>query len=252
MEHLHQLLKEQNLPTHTTQGILIATTSQVNGLKFVKELLYRIVNEHSLLLLSGGKTPKELYQQLAREELLTPGTVGQIDERYGDPFHENSNQKMISDTGLLQYFDSQKIPFYPILKKELRVNLSEKYDRTIRELLRIFQTSVGLCSIGSDGHTAGIAGNRKDFVNPMFESTRKNDFVSEFNDVHGIFKERISFTFTGLSQLHLLIVLVFGADKKTALELVFDEGPEVIIPARFYKRPDVAKKTLLITDQILD
>ncbi len=252
MEHIHKLLNNHNLPSYTKQGILIVTTSQVNGLKFTKELLYRIVDQQTLLFLSGGSTPKSLYKEIAQEERLYPGTVGQVDERYGNPNHENSNQKMISDSGLLDYFDTKKIPFYPMLKKDIRINLAKKYDKTLHDLLNIYSKSIGLCGIGADGHTAGIAGNRKDFANPMFESTRKNDFVSEFNDVHGIFKERISLTFTGLSKLDLLIVLVFGDDKRTALDLMFEDGSVEIVPARFYKRPEIAKKTLLITDQTLD
>lgn len=252
MEQVSTLLSNHNLPSYTKQGILIITTSQINGLKFAKELLYQVVDQQTLLLLSGGKTPKELYQQLAREEKLHPGTVGQVDERYGDPYHANSNEKMVADTGLLHYFEAHKIPFYPILSGDIRLNLSKKYDKTLRDLMSIFPERIGLCGIGADGHTAGIAGNRKDFVNPMFESTRKNDYVSDFNDVHGDFRERISLTFAGLAQLTLLIVLVFGDDKNTALDLTFTDGSEEMIPARFYKRPDIAKKTIFITDQILD
>ena len=64
-----------------------------------------------------------------------------------------------------------------------------------------------------------------------------------------MFKERITMTFLGLSMLDVFIVLVFGEDKKDALEKVFTEGPEEEVPGRFFKRPEIAKRTLLITDQ---
>jgi len=66
-----------------------------------------------------------------------------------------------------------------------------------------------------------------------------------------MFKERITMTFLGLSMLDILIVLVFGNEKQNALKLLFSEGSEEEIPSRFYQRPDIAKKTLLITDQQL-
>jgi 6-phosphogluconolactonase/glucosamine-6-phosphate isomerase/deaminase len=47
----------------------------------------------------------------------------------------------------------------------------------------------------------------------------------------------------------LLIVLVFGEDKKAALESLFASGSEEEIPARFYKRREVAEKVLIVTDQ---
>ena len=49
--------------------------------------------------------------------------------------------------------------------------------------------------------------------------------------------------------LDFLLVLVFGKDKREALRLVFKDGSEDDIPGRFYKRPEIAKKTLIITDQ---
>ena len=37
---------------------------------------------------------------------------------------------------------------------------------------------------------------------------------------------------------------VFGEDKKDALQKVFQEGSEEEIPGRFFKRPEIAKRTL--------
>src|SRR4051794_9766788 len=100
MDEIKSVIREQNLLSHLNEEIRIVTASQEKGTAFVKELVYRIVNQKTLLLLSGGSTPKKLYSELSQEESLRPGAAGQIDERYGQPFHENSNQKMIDGTGL--------------------------------------------------------------------------------------------------------------------------------------------------------
>lgn len=55
--------------------------------------------------------------------------------------------------------------------------------------------------------------------------------------------------YKGLAMLDLLIVLVFGDDKKEALENMMRDGSEREIPARFFKRPEIAQKTVVITDQ---
>ena len=49
--------------------------------------------------------------------------------------------------------------------------------------------------------------------------------------------------------MDLLIVLVFGSAKQTALKLMFTQGLIEEIPARFYTKQGIAKKTILITDQ---
>jgi len=188
--------------------------------------------------------------------------VGLVDERFGEKLHDNSNEKMIKETGLLRYFHLRDTPFYPILKGLSREETAQEYDQTVRKLNSIFPKSVALLGIGADGHTAGIAGDRGTvrkwgnkgdkgdiFKNPIFEKERQHLFVSDFNDEHGYFKERITMTFLGLSMIDLLIILAFGENKKEALDAMFEDGPESEIPARFFKRPDIAKKTLFITDQ---
>lgn len=271
-EKIQQILKNGNILSHLNHGIQIAKMHDGNeGLHLAKELLYAITDKRSVVYLSGGRTPKELYHGIAKEEKLDPGAVGQIDERFGEKFHNNSNEEMMQDAGLLRYLQMRDIHFYPILQlpghpelvsgslnqemlnqvqhDKIRKQTAEKYDTTVRELQNVYQNHIGVLGIGLDGHTAGIAGNRPDFTNPMFASDRKSLWVSEFNDQKGMYKERVSMTFLGLSMLNFLIVLVFGEDKKEALEKMFTEGKEEEIPSRFYKRPDIAKKTLLITDQ---
>lgn len=294
---LEALLSEDNVLTHHNHEITVArVTDAVQGLQLGKKVLQTVVTPGTLLLLSGGKTPKELYEALATEEILYPGAVGLVDERYGEKNHGESNEKMLADTGLFRYFQMRDIPFYPILqtrhfgakrreaigsseilsspmparyrfaqataggplqndKKEFtRLQTADLYDEKLRELLAQFPKTVATVGIGLDGHTAGVPAEK--FGNKEFETDDPNLFslkntrlVSSYNDSSGMYKERITMTFTGLSMIDLLIVLVFGDDKKEALEKVFSERSVEEIPGRFYTLPDIAKKTLFITDQ---
>ena len=56
--------------------------------------------------------PQKFYINiLAKERKLNPGAVALVDERYGEKLHENSNEKMISDTGLIGYLHTTEHPF---------------------------------------------------------------------------------------------------------------------------------------------
>jgi 6-phosphogluconolactonase/glucosamine-6-phosphate isomerase/deaminase len=261
---IDSLLKQQNILHHSNHAVTVCSIGdEKQGIDLVNALLDIIVDRKTALYLSGGSTPKDLYEKLAKDEELFPGAVGMVDERFGEKFHKKSNETMIKETGLLRYLQMRDVPFYPILQTHrTREQTADLYDEKVRSLHATFQKSVAILGIGSDGHTAGIAGNRgelrdrgdkgdRGFRNPLFDKDRQHLLVSEFNDEKGMFKERVTMTFLGLSMLDLLIVLSFGGAKKDALEWMFQEGSEEEIPARFYKRPEIAVKTIIITDQMI-
>lgn len=247
---MQQILKKKQILFHLNEGITIATVENMHdGFALAQEILYTIVDPRTVLYLSGGSTPKVLYERFAKEEILHPGAVGVVDERFGPRFHETSNEKMFRETGLLRYLQMRNIPFYPILQGTSREETAVRYDEKIRTLHATYQQSVAILGIGADGHTSSLAPNRADFTNPMFDPSQKNLLVSEFDDQKSAYKERVGMTFLGLSMIDILLVLAFGEEKKKPLQLVFTQGSESEIPARFFKRPDIAKKTLFITDQ---
>lgn len=229
---------------------IVVVDSVEKGLEKAKEELYKRVDNKTVLFLSGGSTPKPLYERLAKEAVIKPSVVAMVDERFGKKLHENSNEKMIQESGFTTYLAKHKIPFYPILHSGLtREQTAIAYDKKARDLFFHFNKSVGILGIGADGHTAGIAPNREDFKNPIFDVSRKHLFVSEFDDKNGNFGERITLSFAGLSLLDFFIVLAFGKEKESALQKLSTSGPLEEIPARFYNSQDIAKKTLFITDQ---
>lgn len=250
---IEKIFTEANVLFHYNQSILVCTCPDIrSGLSLAKTLLYAIVDRKTVLYLSGGSTPKALYEQLAQDEMLTPAAVGMVDERYGKKFHASSNETMFKETGLLRYFEMLDIPFYPIIKTEMSlIDASGAYDKAYRRLNSIFTRHVGILGVGADGHISSIIPNRSDFKNPMFDRNRKDLLISEFSDPNSPYGKRIGMTFLGLSMLDLEIVLVFGDEKRNALTYLFEEGSEELIPARFFKRGDIAKKTLFITDQTI-
>lgn len=249
-DQIQQLLASDGFHPQSLDGLLFYTVPSINeGVSLAKTILYAAVSTKTILYLSGGSTPKPLYEALAREEKLRPGVVGLIDERYGEPMHANSNEKMIAETGLLRYFSILDIPYYAMLRGVSIEDTARRYDELIRSLQTVFPRSIGILGIGDDGHTAGIAPNRQAFHNPMFEKENAFDIVSWFDDAAGKFGKRVTQTFLALSLLDIIIVLALGEKKRKALTQLFENGEESEVPARFYHRPEIAVKTLFITDQ---
>ena len=247
---ISEYLTRHSIRHHDNQGITVCNVSDIDaGVALAKTVLYELVDKKTILYLSGGSM-QQLYELFAREEILRPGAVGLIDERFGEPMHDNSNEKMIKDTGFLRYLQMLDIPFYHVLQSgKSREEAAELYDEKVRSLHATFQKNIGLIGIGPDGHISSVIPNRPDFHNPWFDADRANLFVSEFNDPISKYKQRVGMTFLGLSMLDLLVVLAFGESKKEMFEQLFEPGNQEDIPARFFKRAEVAGKTVLITDQ---
>lgn len=247
-KEIQDILRECNIFSHQNRGVTVCVTRDKEaGSALAAEIIKKIAMRQTVLYLSGGSTPDMLYGRLSGDEDFLPGAIGLIDERYGDPKHESSNEAMIEKTGLLRYVRLRSIPFYPILTGQSLSDTAEYYDDTVRSLSVVYRQAVAVLGVGADGHTAGIAGNRHDFENPIFGEQSK--LVSSFDDPTGPFHARITMTFLGLSMLDFLVVMAFGENKQKALNRTFADGSEEEIPARFYTNPDIATKTLFITDQ---
>lgn len=212
------------------------------GVDYLKKLLYSVVDAKTVLFLSGGKTPRDAYSQLALEQKINPGAVAMVDERVGVKNHPVSNERMIKETGLLSYFKKKKIPFYPILRLHPK-GVGSNYNSKVKYLLKHFSKSVGILGVGEDGHTAGIPARTQN------SKLKTQNYVERVDDFPGEFKKRITLTFQALSQMDLLIVLVLGENKKLALQKIFKKRSLSEIPARFFVKKDISPKTILITDQ---
>ncbi len=200
------------------------------------ELILQIIDKNTLLLLSGGTSPDLLYRLMVQER-IRPGAVAMIDERYGLPMHENSNEKMIFNSGLADYINKEGIPFHKILTGADMEETTKHYEQIIRDLFKKFSRKVAVMGIGSDGHTAGIKPGLE--INPA-------KLVVSFDDINGPFGKRITLTFKALAQIDEFIVLSFGENKRLALRKMSTERDKNLIPAVFYT--ECSGKVTLLTD----
>jgi 6-phosphogluconolactonase/glucosamine-6-phosphate isomerase/deaminase len=227
--------------------LILETATAQKANEVISEILVKYSDFKTALFLSGGSTPKKLYEQFAADKKIKAGAVGQIDERYGARNHKNSNELMIENTGLTAYFESLNIRFYPILQPDADIeNTAREYDEALRFIFKYFPKSVGILGIGEDGHTAGIPAVPEIALKMLEDQSELVDFYEA--EKYG---PRITMNFHGISMLDLIIVLVLGQEKREILAKVFKEGMIDDLPARYFLTPGIAEKTIIVTDQIV-
>lgn len=227
--------------------LVLETATAQKASEVIVEILDRYSDFKTALFLSGGSTPKKLYEFIAAGKNVKAGAVGQIDERFGEPMHKNSNQQMISETGLIEYFESLNIRFYPILQAEKSIEEDARdYDEALRFVTKYFPKTVGILGIGEDGHTAGIPAIPEIVTKISEDQSSLVDYYEA--EKYGA---RITMNFAALSMLDLIIVLALGQEKREILAQMFRDGSVEELPARFYKNPGIAEKTIIVTDQMI-
>lgn len=234
-----------------TQCVIVSSSSL--GFLVTQDILRHISNPKTALFLSGGRTPKDLYTLMASEKSVIAGSVGMIDERFGEILHPASNERMLQESGLLDYFIKQEIPFHPILQQKLSLaETALQYNQTLEAEFYSFKQRIGILGIGLDGHTAGIPA-RSDAIALSDESIYTTEaLVTAYDDTKGMYGKRVTLTFSALRQMSYSIVLVFGRDKEAALREMIMEGPLETVPARIFNEDGMRSKTIVITDILID
>jgi len=183
--------------------------------------------------LSGGLTPRLLYQILAGRALM--GRIQwdnvqlfQVDERCVPPDHPDSNYRMIREALL----DSAEIPpgnFHRMQAEE--PDLEQAARDYAAELARVLQPQDGVrprldivfLGMGPDGHTASLF--------PGTPALEEQSVWVRPNRVERLGMSRLTMTLPLLNAAAHVIFLVAGADKAETLRKVL-EGPPGELPAQ--------------------
>lgn len=184
------------------------------------------------IALSGGSTPKPLYEALAQQAL--PWEKIHIfwgDERYVPADHPDSNQRMAR----LAWLDQIEIPAANIHPMPTGANNPEADAQAYeQELSQFFQTAPGqfpafdliLLGLGDDGHTASLF--------PHTDALQICDRLITVGNKDG--QPRLTFTIPLINQARSVMFLVAGASKQAALAEIFAPVANANqYPARFIK-----------------
>lgn len=202
------------------------------------QLLTELVGQDTLLALSGG-TSNDYKKMIVDHADVKPAEVCMVDERYGMPFHESSNELLIKNFGLMQYFAGKKVAFHKILEGKTITQTEQSYDQVVRTLFAKYPDKVGVMGVGANVHTGGIFPNSKALKSPAY-------VVSEMVD--DVFPQRVTMTLKALGEFTSFIIMMFGEEKREALSkmLSADENDLQSFPAIYFRK--CTANAHLITD----
>jgi 6-phosphogluconolactonase len=179
------------------------------------------------IVLSGGSTPRRLYQFLVKDPFRSRLPWDRIhffwgDERSVAPDHPDSNYRMVRES----LFDRLQIPEANIHRMKGETSdphsAARDYERRIREHFGLSPDGpppcfdVVLLGMGTDGHTASLF--------PKTQALRETQRWVVANFVPKLEAFRLTLTSVLLNQAASVLFLVTGADKADTLAAVI-EGP---------------------------
>lgn len=169
----------------------------------------------STLLVSGGSTPKPLFQLLNQCELdWEKVTVGLVDERYVNNTSEFSNENLVTNNLLTN--QAKKASFVPMVFNSENENLNLEM---VKNAYKVFENpTVVLLGMGDDGHTASIFPN--DETSTIANST--SELIAITNAPNHP-KRRITCSTLLLKNAKHTYLLFTGDNKKVILEEAKDK-----------------------------
>ena len=181
------------------------------------------------IALSGGSTPKPLYEAIAAQQLPWDKIhVFWGDERYVPPNHADSNQLMARRAWL----DSVDIPaqnIHPMPTDDADpADAARRYEAHLAEFFHLKTgefpaLDVILLGMGDDGHTASLF--------PHTEALQVRDRLITVGSKDG--QPRITFTAPTINHGRCVMFVVAGANKRSALAEIFaPEADELSYPSR--------------------
>lgn len=201
------------------------------SLDLLVETIQQTVNDRGrcTLALSGGSTPKPIYQALAEQNL--PWDKLHIfwgDERYVSPDHPDSNQRMARQAWL------DRVPLPPANIHPMPTGSqnpeadAQQYEAHLREFFGLEPGDfpafdIMLLGMGDDGHTASLF--------PHTDALQVCDRAVTVGNKDG--QPRLTLTVPVLNLSACVIFVVSGANKQDALAQVFaKEGDDETYPSR--------------------
>jgi len=192
------------------------------------------------LALSGGSTPKALYNLLATNARTALPWERMYffwgDERHVPPNDPDSNYRMVTEAML------SKVPIPPANVFRIEAEnpdasaAAAAYEQTLRKFFQLEANGVPrfdliLLGMGPDGHTASLF--------PATEGLKEKSRLVIANWVEKLKTHRLSFTLPVLNAAHTVAFLVSGTDKAPALKAVLEgNDPGEQYPAKLVQPKD--------------
>jgi len=193
-------------------------------------------NGRASLALSGGSTPRGLYEQLSHEPInWAKVDVTLVDERFVPPDHEASNEKLVRET-LLQ--NQAAAAAFTGLKGKAQTPQGAAMiaNKALGALGLPFDALV--LGMGEDGHTASWFSGAEglDGVLDPQSTTLCAPLNAPPSPITGPYTSRLTLTLSALKEARLCVLTLKGSGKKEAYGKALKPGPVKNMPIRAIMR----------------
>lgn len=172
-------------------------------------------NDSFTVSLSGGSTPKKLYELLSKRDLPWEKTHWFWgDERNVPHDHADSNYRMVREA-LLQHVPIPESNIHPVpVNMDDPATAAQEYDRTIRDHFDggMPAWDLALLGMGDDAHTASLF--------PDTDALQETQKVFVANWVEKFNAWRYTLTYPAINSGREIWFLISGANKRDALTAV--------------------------------
>lgn len=177
------------------------------------------IKEHGncLIGLSGGSTPKPVYQLLAKDKAIDWGkvTIFLVDDRYVPHDHQDSNVSLIK-TALLHHLPVQPHVIFPHTHLPIE-DCVTNYDERLQEVLSKDAADIVVLGMGDDGHIASV-----------FPPLTDEAFEPELYAIHTTterfnVRDRISVTMPVLTKAKISVFLLKGEEKQRVWDTMISD-----------------------------
>lgn len=213
-----------------TEVISAATEAEFvqRGVECLQKIITEATHQNGKVIvgLSGGSTPKPIYEALGKEKVdWSKVWIFLIDDRYVRPDDPNSNQFLLRST-LLKH---APIPESQIIFPDTTLPIDQcvpLYDRHLKDLLKKGLPDLVTLGMGDDGHIASL-------FPPLSNNAFGPAFVIHTTTEKFSVRDRISVTLPVLTTARQSIFFLKGAEKKRVWEeMMASEGGEKRWPAK--------------------
>jgi 6-phosphogluconolactonase len=183
--------------------------------------------DSACIAVSGGSTPKKFFEELSKRELAWDKVkVTLVDERFVPADNERSNHLLVAKhllannaaaaTFVPLYYEAPSIEDAAVIATKATAALDKPFD-------------VVILGMGGDGHTASFFphGNNLEQALDLTGLCRVMTMKAE-----GAGEERLTFSFSSLSDARFLALHIEGQGKKDVLEKAIAGSDEAEMPVR--------------------
>ena len=196
--------------------------------KYIERILKQSLQDdfQTSLVMSGGSTPKGLFQLLSNTKLDWSNILVTLaDDRWVDVSHKDSNERLIKDLMLRKHAENAKF----VSLKTAHTSASDGAMELEHSFPKISSFSLVILGMGADGHTASLFPNTDSLRDGIDLNSSRQFIASKPADAPHM---RISMTACRLLAADEIIIHITGDEKRKVLDKAFSGTDAAEIPVR--------------------